>query len=204
MLSHDAPRRAALLRLAAAIVVPVAARAADALPRRDLVVELRTRGGGLAGASAWDVGSADAARERAVASRVRVGNGRSASLHLATTRPVQTWQALPGVWRGVAAPATQWIRADRALVVEPRWPGGTRPVTVTLRASAARFDATVAPGSAAPPEVGEAGLVTTVETTLGAWITIATSGDVRAADEHVVGTRDASSTVLQLRVSLAP
>lgn len=204
MLTRNGSRRAALLRLVTAIVAPVAARAADALPRRDLVVELRTVGANADGASAWDVSSADAARERAVAQRVRVGNGRSASLRLVTTRPVQTWQALPGVWRGVAAPTTQWIRAGQVLVVEPRWPGGTRPVAVTLRATAARFDPTVAPGSAVAPEVREAGLETTVDVALGVWIAIATSGDVPAAGDHAVGTRDARSTALQLRVSLVP
>lgn len=204
MLTHDALRRAALMRMVAAMVAPATAHAGNALPQRDLVVELRTVGAGASGGGAWDLSSADAARERVVAQRVRVGNGRSASLSLGVTRPVQTWQVLPGVWRGVAAPATQWISAGQALVVQPRWPGGTRPVAVTLRATAARFDPTVAPGSAAPPERREASLETTVDVALGDWVVIATGGDTQATRSGAIGTRDTASHALQLRVSLAP
>lgn len=198
------PRRAALLKLAAAAIAPMAARAADALPQRDLIVELRVVAAGAGGGSAWDLNSGDAARERLAAQRVRVRNGRSATLSLAVTRPVQTWQVLPGVWRGVAAPATQWISAGQSLVVEPRWPGGTRPVAVTLRATATHFDPTVAVGSASPPERREAALETVVDVTLGDWVVIASSGHAAAGPADAIGTRDARSQALQLRISLAP
>ncbi len=197
-------RRAALLHLAPAFVLPGAARAADALPQRDLIVELRAVAASAGSATAWDLSSADASRERVTAQRVRVSNGRSASLSLGVTRPVQTWRVLPGVWRGVAAPATQWISAGQSLVVEPRWPGGTRPVEVRLRATAAHFDPTVAPGSAAPPERREASVETTVDVALGDWVVIATSGGTQATTGRAIGTRDAASQALQLRVSLAP
>lgn len=204
MLTGHMPRRATLLRLAALWVLPIATRAADALPQRDLVVELRAVGASSGSATAWDLSSTDAARERVTAQRVRVSNGRSASLSLAVTRPVQTWQVLPGVWRGVTAPATQWISAGQSLVVEPRWPGGTRPVEVRLRATAAHFDPTVAPGSAAPPERREASVETTVDVALGEWVVIATSAGTQAATGRTIGTRDAASQALQMRVSLAP
>lgn len=190
--------------MAAVWVLPVAARAADVLPQRDLVVELRAVGASAGSATAWDLSSADAARERVGAQRVRVSNGRSASLSLGVTRPVQTWQVLPDVWRSVAAPATQWISSGQTLAVEPRWPGGTRPVTVTLRATASHFDSAVAPGSATPPERREASVETTVDLALGEWVVIATSGGTQATTGRAIATRDAASQALQLRVSLAP
>lgn len=194
----------ALVRMAAAALMPAAARSAEALPQRDLVVEVRAVAAATGGGTAWDLSTGDASRERIVAQRVRVSNGRSASVGLGVTRPVQTWQVLPGVWRGVAAPATQWISAGQSLVVEPRWPGGARPVTVTLRATAARFDPTVAPGSATPPERREASLETTLDVGLGEWIVIATGGGAATTSGQGIGTRDAASQALQLRVSLAP
>jgi hypothetical protein len=187
--------------LLGALALPTPTQAESALPSRDLIVELR-EAAGAGGTTGWEVNSADAARGR-VAQRLRVRNGHSASLSLSVTRPVQTWQVLPGVWRGVAAPATQWISAGQALVVQPRWPGGARPVDVTLRAQSARFDASVALGSAEPPQRGEVQLETTVSVPLGEWVTLATSGDAPA---HSVSSRDASSArrILQLRIGLAP
>lgn len=204
MLRPTLSRRVTLLGVAAAGLMSALAHGAEALPQRDLVVELRAVAAAASGGSAWDLGTADASRERITAQRVRVGNGRSASIGLGVSRPVQTWQALPGVWRGVAAPATQWISAGQALVVEPRWPGGARPVTVTLRATASRFDPTVAPGSAAPPERRDASLETTVDVGLGEWIVIATSGGAATTSGQGIGTRDTAAQALQLRVSLAP
>jgi hypothetical protein len=207
MLRPALPRRAALRLMLGTVVLPAAARAADALPRHDLFVELRAVGASAGSGSAWDLSSADIARDRIVAQRVRVSNGQSASLSLAVARPVQTWQVLPGVWRGVVAPATQWITARQTLVVQPRWPGGTQPVALTLRTAAAHLDPAVAPGSAEPPQRREAEIETIVELALGAWVVIATSGDLDAASGRGIGTagtRDsAASHALQLRVSLA-
>lgn len=188
--------------LLAVLAQPMPTRAESALPARDLIVELRETDAAGA-ATGWDVASADAARNR-VAQQVRVRNGHSANLRLSITRPVQTWQAVPSLWGVAAVPATEWIAAGQALVVQPRWPGGARPVAVTLRAQLARFDASVAPGSSALPERHEAGLETTVEMPLGAWVVIATSGATDAAPGRDIGTREAASRGLQLRVSLAP
>lgn len=203
MLSRNAPRRAALLRLFAAIALPGAAHAASGLPPRDLIVELRSAGAD-APASGWDLSSADAARDR-VQHRLRVRNGQSAHLALGVTRPVQTWQVLPGVWRGVAAPATQWISAAQTLVVQPRWPGGTQPVAVTLRVHTSRFDPAVAPGSSEPPQRGEVELETTVSVPLGEWVALASSGEPDPSLQGAVGSRDAapSRRTLQLRISVA-
>lgn len=201
--SHHPPRRAALLLIASWPLAP-ALHAAPELPRRDLIVELRAVGAGSGSGAAWDLNSNEIARERVAAQRVRVSNGLSASLGLAVARPVQTWQVLPGVWRGVVAPATTWIGARQTLTVQPRWPGGTQPVAVALRAVAAQFDPGVAPGSAEPPSRREAELETTVEVALGAWVVIATSGQTDVASGTAIGTRDAATHALQLRVSLAP
>ena len=188
--------------LLAVLAQPMPTRAESALPARDLIVELRETDAAGA-ATGWDVASADAARNR-VAQQVRVRNGHSANLRLSVTRPVQTWQAVPGLWGAAAGPATEWIAAGQALVVQPRWPGGARPVAVTLRAQSARFDASVAPGSAEPPQRAEVQLETTVSVPLGEWVTLATGGAPDAMP-YAVSSRDAapSRRALQMRVTAA-
>ena len=197
-----ASRRAACLLLAS-LALPGFAHADPVLPQRDLIVELRSAGAG-ARASGWDLSSADAARDP-VQHRLRVRNGQSARLAIGVTRPVQTWQLLPGVWRGVAAPATQWISAAQTLVVQPRWPGGTQPVAVTLRVHTSRFDPAVAPGSGEPPQRGELELETTVAVPLGEWVALASSGEPDPSLQGAVGSRDAapSRRMLQLRIGVA-
>lgn len=203
MLNRPPSRRRAIGNLVLGVVfaLPILAAAGPALPQRDLIVEWRDAD---VGGMAWELRSGDAARDRQ-AQVLRVRNGQRASLRLSVTRPVQTWQAAPGVWRGAAVPTTEWIDAGQALVVEPRWPGGTQPVVIVLSAQTVRFDPAVAPGSVEPPQRGGDRIETTLAVPLGEWVTLATAG---APDRspHIVSSRDAapSRRTLQLRVTVAP
>lgn len=205
MNSMPCSRRVAWHLMLLLAVPALSARAADApLPQRELIVEWRDAVADGAG-TGWDASSTDAARN-GVSRRLRVRNGQSTSLRLTQTRPVQAWQALPGLWRPVAAPATVWMTAGQEITVQPRWPGAGQPVSVALELASARFDPNVAPGSGEPPQRHQEQLTTTVSAPLGSWITLATSADPDPA-MNVVGTRNASAAsqrVLQLRVNLAP
>jgi hypothetical protein len=195
------------LELLCAALLPAGLAAAPPLPQRDLLIELREAEAAQepGGAGGWNARSTDArtARERP-AQQVRVHNGASASLRLAVTRPLQVWQAAPGVLLPVPVPQTQWISAGQSLTLQPRWPGGREPVSVALSAEASRLDPAVAPGSAELPQRSEAAVATTVRAPLGQWVTIAATG-AEAGDMNVVASAQAASRrVLQLRVSLAP
>jgi len=199
--------RRSSLALLCAVLLPGSLNAAPELPRRDLLIELREADANQApaGASGWNVRSADAsvARERP-AQQLRVRNGASASLRLTVTRPLQVWQLVPGALLPVPMPTTQWIEAGQRLTLQPRWPGGREPVSVTLSSDSSRLDSHVAPGSAELPRRAEAALVTTVTVPLGQWVTIASTGT--GNDEmNVVASGQAAATasrILQLRVSL--
>lgn len=197
-------RRGLAFAVAVAVAMPPGALAGPNLPQRDLIVELREVQASAAAQTGWDVSSADAARQR-VAQQVRVRNGESARLVLGVTRPVQTWQAVPGVWGALAMPATQWISAGQALDVRPRWAGGARPVELTLRVQSQAFDPSVASGSAEPPQRAEAVTETTITLPPGEWVTLATTGAPEAS-ANVVSSRDAAPArrALQVRVSAAP
>ena len=182
--------------------------AAQALPQRDLQVELREADASQArqGAAGWSARSADAsiARERPP-QQLRVRNGASASLQLTLTRPLRAWQWGADFLLPPGAPGTQWLEAGQRLVVQPRWPGGRAPVSVALSAEASRFDPAVAPGSAEPPQRTAARLATTVSAELGQWVTLAATGV--GDDGNVVSSGQAAASagrVLQLRVSVLP
>ncbi len=189
--------------------LPITSAAEVPLPRRDLLIELREADltPAPAGAPGWSVRSADATapRERP-AQQLRVRNGASAGLRLTVTRPLQVWQAGPGVARPVPVPATQWIEAGQRLLLQPRWPGGREPVAVALSADSSRLDPHVAPGSAELPQRTAALLVTTVSAPLGQWVSVASTGG-GDEDGTVVASGQAAAVarrVLQLRVTLAP
>ena len=199
--------RRSSLALLCAVLLPGSLGAAPPLPQRDLLVELREADASQApaGASGWSVRSGDAsvARERP-AQQLRVRNGASASLRLTVTRPLQVWQLVPGALLPVPMPTTQWIESGQRLTLQPRWPGGREPVSVTLGSDSSRLDSQVAPGSAELPQRAEAALVTTVSVPIGQWVTLAATG-VDDGDMSVVASGQAATRrVLQLRVSLLP
>lgn len=173
-------------------------------PARNLCVALRESGSADA-ATGWQLSSADAraARER-TPQRLCVQDGESASFALDVTRPVQFWQAAPGVVLPVAVPTTQWMHAGQRLTVRPRWGGGREPVSVELAARASRFDPAVATGSAEPPSRIAADVQTTLRVPLGAWVTVASTGDTAGEAGVVASSQARPGRVLQLRVDLAP
>lgn len=203
-LGRCSPLLVALLLLAPALAAPP-------LPQRDLLVDVREADASQAegGAPGWNVRSADArtARERPP-QQLRVRNGASAGVRLAVTRPLQIWQAAPSplLQLPVPVPTTQWIEAGQRLTMQPRWPGGSQPVEVTLSFDSSRFDTAIAPGSTEPPQRSEERVATTVRAPLGQWVTIAGNG-TDGSEQNVVSSGQAAAAsrrVLQLRVSLAP
>jgi hypothetical protein len=199
--------RLAWLALLFAALLPGGLGAAPPLPRRDLLIELREADASQAssGSAGWSVRSADAsmARERPV-QQLRVKNGASAGLRLTVTRPLQVWQTVPGALLPVPMPQTQWITAGQSMLLQPRWPGGREPVSVTLSSDSSRFDPHVAPGSAELPQRTEAAVITTVSAPLGQWVTLAATG-ADDSDMNVVASGQAAARhALQLRVSLLP
>jgi hypothetical protein len=195
------------LALLCAMLLPGGLPAAPPLPQRDLLIELREADAAQApsGATGWNARSTEASapRERP-AQQVRVRNGASAGLRLAVTRPLQVWQAVPGVLLPVPMPQTQWISDGQFLSLEPHWPGGREPVSVALSAESSRLDPHVAPGSAELPQRTDAQVSTNVRLPLGQWVTIAATG-ADGSDMNVIGSGQAASwRVLQLRVSLLP
>lgn len=175
-----------------------------AAPAGNLCVELR-ESGIAAAAAGWQVNSADARAERErPPQRLCVQNGERASLALDLTRPVQVWQAAPGIVLPIPVPTTQWLHAGQRLEVRLRWAGPKAPVSVELAAEASRFDPGVAEGSAQPPSRTGTALRTTLTVPLGEWITIASTGEA-AQGSGVVSTSQArAGRVLQLRVELGP
>ena len=175
-----------------------------AAPARNLCIELR-ESGRAASATGWQLNSADVRAERErPPQRLCVQNGERASLALELTRPVQVWQAAPGVVLTIPVPTTQWLHAGQTLEVRPRWDGAKAPVSVEIAVEASRFDPSVAEGSSQPPSRAGTALRTTVAVPLGEWVTIASTGEA-AQDSGFVSTSQArTGRVLQLRVELGP
>ena len=178
--------------------------ASAVLPARNLCVELREVDAGGSGAG-WQVSTADARAVREhTPQRLCVQNGEAATLALDLTRPVQVWQAAPGVVLPTAVPTTQWMHAGQRLSVRPRWAGGREPVSVELAARTSRFDPAVAPRSAEAPSRVAGDVQTTLRLPLGAWVTIASTGGATDNAGVVASSQARPGLVLQLRVELAP
>lgn len=183
--------------------------AAAAPPSRTLCVDLREAGAdgarGTDTAGGWQVSSTEAraAREQPP-QRLCMQNGESAAMNFGVTRPVQVWQAVPGVVLPVPVPTTQWIPAGQHVALRARWGGGREPVQLEIDARASRFDPSVAPGSSEAPSRAEAGVQTTLRVPLDTWVTIASAGG-GADDVGSVSTQQARAGYrLQVRVSVAP
>jgi hypothetical protein len=197
-------RAAVAVLVAQFVLLPGAAVAA--LPARNLCIEVREAGAdGVDAASGWQVSSADAraARERPP-QRLCMQNGDRAAMNFGVTRPVQVWQAVPGVVLPVPVPTTQWIPAGQHFSVRARWGGGRAPVELEIDARASHFDPSVAIGSSEAPSRAEAGVQTTLRVPLDTWVTIASAGGGND-DAGLVSTAQArGGHRLQVRVSLAP
>lgn len=214
---------AVTLLLSAVVGLPVMeARAAERLPMRNLIIEVRqgeasrldTEGAGPSqGAVSVGSGGVSAragvtveARSRDTArdtvQQVRVLNGGRAALRIGSPVPMQwlQWAVTP---QGPAVVGgTQWVDGGRGFTVQPRWPGGDAPVTleVSTEASGPLPAAGRAPSAYAgapqdPGPVGQATMLTTVQLMLGEWVTVASSGEETDASERgVLSTRSRSSS----------
>lgn len=208
------------------------------LPRRNLVIELRETeaveaggsGPGAGGAVVFGsagggaVGGVQVATQRrsgALASgqRVLVLNGAEAQARVGRREPMQWLQ-----WAWTASGpeligGSDWVESGRGVHLQPRWPGGRAPVTVTIRHDViaarppglpSRFDPDGQPRSESSGLDG-IGVLTTVTVPLGEWIAIASA----RTGEEAVERRQAPGTVasgdaalerqvrLEMRVSLA-
>ncbi len=211
-LRPDGRRRA----LCAALPLFAALRlhAADALPARDLVVELRlvdvlasdaaaaaagsvtvdSRGGVHGSAGVTPLGQTQRLGQSVQAVRVR--NGAHARVQVGQT------QALTGAaaaWSGRSvggALSTAWVELADGFELRPRWPGGREPVEVEVGATRSLA---AADGNAPPPRMQ---VYTTVQAPIGQWTDVAqvqrASGASAVTGAGVLATQRALR--LQLRV----
>jgi len=196
-------------RIAACAAVCALAAAQD-VPQRNLLVELRTTsertdaltGGGVnggpivvgpGGVSGSARIGADARSRNAssgVVQRVVVLNGGEASFRVARQLPWQFFQVLWTAQGATLTPTTLWAESAHGFSVRPRWPGGEAPAQVEVAAQGA---------------AGNARLLTTVQLPLGQWTTIAgVEREASSRERGVLTGRDVEhryDEVVQMRVS---
>ncbi|MDE1928426.1 MAG: hypothetical protein KGI36_14720, partial [Burkholderiales bacterium] len=104
---------------------------------------------------------------------------------------------------GAVVNALSWFHAGQGLAVQPRWPGGRRPVTLQLRFDAAAGEADAA---GALPAQRRLQASTTLLLPLGRWTTFASTGAARPAQAGQTWSTAAAPAdapqALQLRVRL--
>ncbi|MBA2723651.1 MAG: hypothetical protein H0U56_12330 [Methylibium sp.] len=213
-------QRRPLILAALALLPAASASAAERLPMRNLLVEvrqgdesqLRASGGGIeqgavvigpngevsarGGVGFEARGRSDA---RSTSQQVSVLNGGRAAVRVGASVPLQwlQWAWTPN--GPVVVAETGFVETGRGFVVQPRWPGGDAPVTVEVSTEASDRAFGGLPSRHAPdgqplPEgsVQQAGVLTTVQLPLGEWVTVARSGDTqRARERGVLSSRDA-------------
>ncbi|HZF78235.1 MAG TPA: hypothetical protein VEZ89_00450, partial [Rubrivivax sp.] len=95
-----------------------------------------------------------------------------------------------------------WLDAGRSLMVQPRWPGGSQPVTVEVQVDGAALDPLRGQGPL--PAQTRQQTVTSVLAPLGQWVTLARSaGDQSAEQRGTLSVRSqqaAQRQLLQIRV----
>ena len=201
------------------------------LPRRNLIIELReTEAAGAAipepgaggavvfgsagGVAAGGVQVATQRRSGALASgqRLLVLNGAEAEARVGRREPMQ-WLQWAWTDRGPEMiGGGEWVESGRGVRLQPRWPGGGAPVTVTIRHDVtatrspglpSRFDPDGQPRSE-PTGLDGIGVLTTVTVPLGEWIAIASArtGDEAAERREAPGTVSSRDAVLERRVRL--
>jgi type II secretory pathway component GspD/PulD (secretin) len=144
---------------------------------------------------------------------VRVRNGEKAILKMSKSMPMQ-WvrsvsaQSAALSASGASASSTSgavkndlvWLEAGQSLQVQPRWPGGTQPVSVEITVESASIGQRT---GTELPDQSKSELATTVSLPLGQWVTIASSGSVTQPGTYSSQAVNASRRLLQVRV-LAP
>lgn len=213
-------KRRPLILAALALLMPTApAIAAERLPMRNLLVEvrqgdesqLRASGAGIQqgavvigpnGEASVRGGVTFEARgrndARGSSQQVSVLNGGRASVRIGASVPMQ-W--LQWAWTPdgpVVVAETGFVETGRGFVVQPRWPGGNAAVTVEVSTEATDRASGGLPSRHAPdgqplPEgsLQQAGVLSTLRLPLGEWVTVARAGESHSTSERgVVSTRE--------------
>lgn len=204
----------------AAAAFPQSRLSSSTLPLRNLLVEVRMGDAASLGSSSAGVesGAVVIGSDGRISGRAGVGaearsrdaglrstqqltvlNGGRGALRIGSAQPVQ-WLQIGWTLQGpaVLGLGSSWVDTGRGVVVQPRWPGGDAPVTVELQAESS---AATAGGS-----VDSASTLTTLALPLGAWVTVAESGQAESRRERgVLSTRELAAErrfVVQMRVSI--
>lgn len=217
--------------LALLVVLAGGAGAVERLPLRNLLIELRQGEASVLEADRAQAGAVVVGRDGSVSARagisldshtlrrdgeavqqLRVLNGARAALRVGAQQPLYwvQWAASPD--GPVALLGNAWVDTGRSVTVLPRWPGGDAPVTVELLAESAARAGGGAPTRYAPdgqplPEgaVERTGVLTTLQLPLGAWTTVAASGEAGQRRERgTLSTQDGAGDrrwVVQMRVT---
>jgi hypothetical protein len=198
----------------------LALAAGPALPQRDLTVELRQVEEGREGGASYSAGSADPTVWEP--QMVQVRNGDKALLRLMDAIPMQWTQSVSGpapgsVGAGSAGAtggsqrmhtdaatgvtnALVWFDAGQSITVQPKWPGGNKPVVVELEVQRA---ATQARSGADLPQQTRHTVSTTLTVPLAEWVTIAATGRAPKAGVYSSEAAAQARRLLQIRV-MAP
>ncbi len=180
--------------LLAALALPALAQ----LPARDLLVELRQVEEGSAG---YVVGTRPQT-PLLPPQQLQLRNGSQGRLSFSQSIPLQWVQAAQAAGPMSGAGVKQqliWLQAGQSLVVRPRWPGGRQAATVEVEVQTASVEAR--PGAELPTQQ-RSELATTVQAPLGAWVTLARSGQSAPQGTYSSGAATQRPRLLQLRVSL--
>ncbi len=195
------------------------AQAADALPRRDLTVELRQTEEGREAPGRYAAGGDSASRWEP--QMVQVRNGDKALLRMNDAIPMQWTQSVTapnpasvataggaGSSNGGSASyngagvsnALVWFDAGQSVSVQPKWPGGNKPAVVEIEVQRAAVDPRM--GADLPKQTRNT-VSTTITAPLAEWVTIAATG--RASRQGVYSSESGLQVrrLLQIRV-MAP
>lgn len=191
----------------ALLFVMTALPAAAQLPQRSLLVELRQIEDGQTG---YVVGTRPQA-PLLPQQQLQVRNGAQAVVSMGQAIPMQWVQSVVAHSASLAASgvsassqgggvtqALTWLRAGQQFIVKPSWPGGQRPVSVDIEVQTAAVDPR--PGADLPTQHSSE-LATTVLAPLGAWVTIARSGQSAPRGSYSSEAATQRPRLLQLRVT---
>lgn len=193
--------------------------AEPALPKRDLTVELRQIEEGREGGSSYSTSDAD--NPLWEPQMVQVRNGEKAALRMNDAIPMQWTQSVSGPTSatgngsaGGAANTTQvnvnaasgvsnaltWFDAGQSMSVQPKWAGGSKPVTLEIEVQRAAVDQRM--GADLPKQTRNT-LSTTITAPLAEWVTVAATGKAPRAGSYSSEAGLQKRRLLQVRV-MAP
>jgi hypothetical protein len=182
------------------------AHAAEALPKRDLTVELRQTEEGREEAGHYSAGGDSSSNWEP--QMVQVRNGEKALLRLNDAIPMQWTQSVvapnPGASAGAGGAgvnnALVWFDAGQSISVQPKWPGGNKPAVLEIEMQRASVEQRM--GADLPKQTRNT-VSTTITAPLAEWVTIAATG--KAPRPGVYSSESALQVrrLLQIRV-LAP